>query len=170
MALQRTGGLFIHGTPNAIQSKGRPWFQYFQGKLSCRNIPSTLLQKATTSAKSHYFHKFPVQNAINYWGILSKLLQNALIPKEFCPWCSNMLYFSREFWNSFMLVFTEYRKIIARYVAKWGIAQTCLSETKCLGGGGGVTGPFCGVLTALIKYRAIFKRWFRGFPSGGCKF
>ena len=32
--------------------------------------------------------------------------------------------------NSFVLVFVRSRTIIARYVAKWGIAQMCLCETK----------------------------------------
>ena len=36
--------------------------------------------------------------------------------------------------NSFVLVFAGYRTIIARYVAKWGIAQMCLCETKYQGG------------------------------------
>ena len=31
----------------------------------------------------------------------------------------------------FVLVFVGYRTIIARYVAKWGIAQMCLCETMC---------------------------------------
>ena len=31
-------------------------------------------------------------------------------------------------------VFVGYRTIIARYVAKWGIAQMCLCETKYQGG------------------------------------
>ena len=38
--------------------------------------------------------------------------------------------------NSFVLVLMGYRTIIARYVAKWGIAQVGLCETKCRGGGG----------------------------------
>ena len=33
-----------------------------------------------------------------------------------------------------MLVFVGYRAIIARYVAKWGIAQMCLCETSTNGG------------------------------------
>ena len=37
--------------------------------------------------------------------------------------------------KSFVLVFTGYRTIIARYVAKWGIARMCLCETKYQGGG-----------------------------------
>ena len=32
--------------------------------------------------------------------------------------------------NSFVLVFMGYRTIMARYVAKWGVAQMCLCETK----------------------------------------
>ena len=47
--------------------------------------------------------------------------------------------------NSFVLVFTGYRTIIARYVAKWGIAQMCLCETKYQGG---VSHHFGGVLTS----------------------
>ena len=43
--------------------------------------------------------------------------------------------------NSFVLVFVGYRTIIARYVAKWGIAQMCLCETKYQGGG---IAPFWG--------------------------
>ena len=55
--------------------------------------------------------------------------------------------------NSFVLVFMGYRTIIARYVAKWGIAQMCLCETKYQGG---VSHHFGGVLTSLKKYRAIW--------------
>ena len=55
--------------------------------------------------------------------------------------------------NYFVLVFVGYRTIIARYVAKWGIAQMCLCETKCQGG---VSHHFGGVLTSLKKYRAIW--------------
>ena len=33
--------------------------------------------------------------------------------------------------NSVLLVSMGYRATIARYVAKWGIAQMCLCETKC---------------------------------------
>ena len=40
-----------------------------------------------------------------------------------------------------MLVFMGYRTIIARYVAKWGIAQMCLCEMKYQGGG---IAPFWG--------------------------
>ena len=47
-----------------------------------------------------------------------------------------------------------YRAIIARYVAKWGIAQMCLCESKCQGGG--VSHHFGGVLISLKKYRAIW--------------
>ena len=36
--------------------------------------------------------------------------------------------------SSSVLVFMGYRTIIARYVAKWGIAQMCLCETKYQGG------------------------------------
>ena len=45
-----------------------------------------------------------------------------------------------------VLVFMGYRTIIARYVAKWGIAQMCLCETKCQGG---VSHQFGGLLTSL---------------------
>ena len=51
--------------------------------------------------------------------------------------------------NSFVLVFVGYRTIIARYVAKWGIAQMCLCETKYQEGG---IAPFLGgVLTFALK-------------------
>ena len=47
-------------------------------------------------------------------------------------------------------------RVIARYVATWGIAQMCLCETKCQGmGGGGVSHNFGGVLTSLTRHRAI---------------
>ena len=36
--------------------------------------------------------------------------------------------------TSFVLVLMGYRTIIARYVAKWGIAQMCLCKTKYQGG------------------------------------
>ena len=54
--------------------------------------------------------------------------------------------------NSFVLVFMGYRTtIIARYVAKWGIAQMCLFRTKW-----GVSHHFGELLTSLKKYRAIW--------------
>ena len=43
-----------------------------------------------------------------------------------------------------------YRTIIARYVAKWGIAQMCLCETKYQRG---VSHHFWEALTSLKKYR-----------------
>ena len=46
-----------------------------------------------------------------------------------------------------------YRTIIARYVAKWGIAQMCLCRTKYQGG---VSHHLGGVLNSLKKYRAIW--------------
>ena len=49
-----------------------------------------------------------------------------------------------------------YRTTIARYVAKWGIAQMCLCETKCQGGG---SHRFGGALNSLKTYRA--KRGYR---------
>ena len=55
--------------------------------------------------------------------------------------------------NSFVLVFMGYRTIIARYVAKWGIAQIRLCETKYQEG---VSHHLGGVLTSLRKYRAIW--------------
>ena len=55
--------------------------------------------------------------------------------------------------NSSVLVFVGYRTIIARYVAKWGIAQMRLSETKYQGR---VSHHFGGVPTSLEKYRAIW--------------
>ena len=58
--------------------------------------------------------------------------------------------------NSFVLVFVRCRTIIARYVAKWGIAQKCLCETKYQAG---VSHHFRGVLTSLKKYRAIWGHW-----------
>ena len=55
--------------------------------------------------------------------------------------------------NSFALVLMGYRTTIARHVAKWGIAQVCLCETKCQGG---VSRHFGAALTSLSKYRAIW--------------
>ena len=49
--------------------------------------------------------------------------------------------------------FMGHRTIIARYVVKWGIAQTCLCETKYQGGGSHNSG---GVLTSLERCRAIW--------------
>ena len=59
--------------------------------------------------------------------------------------------------NPFVLVFMGgggYRTIIARYVARWGIAQMCLRKTKYQGGG--VSHHFGGMLASLQKYRAIW--------------
>ena len=45
----------------------------------------------------------------------------------------------RALWDSIAKLFRAccvgYRTIIARYVAKWGIAQMCLCETTYQGGG-----------------------------------
>ena len=55
--------------------------------------------------------------------------------------------------NFFVLVFMGYRTVIARYVAKWGIARMCLCKIKYQGG---VSHHFGGVLTSLKNYRAIW--------------
>ena len=55
--------------------------------------------------------------------------------------------------NSFVLVFVGYRAIIARYVAKWGIAQTYRVKLSTKGE---VSHHFGGVLTSHEKYRAIW--------------
>ena len=49
--------------------------------------------------------------------------------------------------------FMGYHTIIARYVAKWGIAQMCLCKIKYQGKG---SHHFGGVLTSLEKYHAIW--------------
>ena len=50
-----------------------------------------------------------------------------------------------------MPVFMWYRTNFLRYIAKWGIAQMCLCETKYQGG---ISHYFGGVLTSLRKYRS----------------
>ena len=55
--------------------------------------------------------------------------------------------------NILALVFVGYRKVIARYVAKWGIAQMCLCETKYQGR---ASRHFGDLLVSLKKYRAIW--------------
>ena len=55
--------------------------------------------------------------------------------------------------NDLVLVFMGNRTLIARYVAKWGIAQMRLCQTKYQGG---VSHHFEGVLVSLKKYRAIW--------------
>ena len=55
--------------------------------------------------------------------------------------------------NFFVLVFMRYGTVIARYVAKWGIALMCLCKIRYQGGG---SHNFGGVLTSLKKYRAIW--------------
>ena len=50
--------------------------------------------------------------------------------------------------NFFVLVFMGYHTIIARYVAKWGIAQMCLCKIKYQGG---VSHHFGGMLTSLKR-------------------
>ena len=56
---------------------------------------------------------------------------------------------------SLVLVFLciRYRTIIARYVAKWGIAQMCLCETISTNGGG--IAPLGGSAKLFKKYRAM---------------
>ena len=54
---------------------------------------------------------------------------------------------------SFVLVLMGYRTIVAQYVAKRGIAQMRLCQTKYQGG---VSHHFGGVLVSLKKYRAIW--------------
>ena len=68
-----------------------------------------------------------------------------------------------------------YRTIIARYVAKWGIAQMCLCETKYQGGvshhlGEVLTSPkkYCaiwGIAAIVSQYRAIFSEERTGNPQ-----
>ena len=79
-----------------------------------------------------------------------------------CGYCLRgpvaILFISREnaaivSQNSFVLVFVGYRTIIARYVAKRGIAQMCLCETKYQGG---VSHHLGEVLPSLKKYRAFW--------------
>ena len=55
--------------------------------------------------------------------------------------------------NSFAFVFMGYRTLVAQYVAKWGIAQMCLCETKYERG---VSHHFGGVLTSFKRYRATW--------------
>ena len=62
--------------------------------------------------------------------------------------CSNSIA------NCSVFVFMGYRTSIARYVARWGIAQMCLCETKDQAGG--ASHHFGGVLTSLKKHRAIW--------------
>ena len=45
---------------------------------------------------------------------------------------------------------------LSRYVARWGIAQLCLWETKCNGWGGGVSHHSGGAFASLKRYRAIW--------------
>ena len=59
-----------------------------------------------------------------------------------------------------MLVFVGYHTILARYVAKWGIAQMCLCETSA---GGGVSHHFGGVLTSMKKYWKAFQPEFGAY-------
>ena len=60
-----------------------------------------------------------------------------------CDTCSDSIA------KLFGLVFMGYRTIIARYVAKWGIARMCLCKIKYHWG---VSHHFGGVLTSLKKY------------------
>ena len=55
--------------------------------------------------------------------------------------------------NSLVLVFVGYRTIIARYVARGGIAQMCLCETEYQGG---VSHHFGELLGSLKKNHAIW--------------
>ena len=55
--------------------------------------------------------------------------------------------------NSLVFVLTGYRTIIARYIAKWGIAQLCLCKTKYRRGGYRTISGEC---KPLKKYRAIW--------------
>ena len=55
--------------------------------------------------------------------------------------------------NYFVLVSVGYRIVIVRYVAKWGIAQARLRETKYQAG---ASHHLEGVFTSLKKYRAIW--------------
>ena len=56
--------------------------------------------------------------------------------------------------NSFVLVFVGYRTIIARYVAKRGIAQMCLCETKYQGGYRTFWGECETLLKSIARYGA----------------
>ena len=54
--------------------------------------------------------------------------------------------------NSFVLAFVGYRTIIARYVAKWGIAQMCLCEIKYKGGYRTILGERQPPLKSIARY------------------
>ena len=54
--------------------------------------------------------------------------------------------------NFVVLLFKGYLTIMARYVAKWAIAQMCLCEPSAKG----VSYHFGGELTSLKKYRATW--------------
>ena len=84
-----------------------------------------------------------------YWGgggwlkLLARRMRNSVILE------AQQRYFSYRAilvaivsQNYFVLVFMGYRTIMARYVAKRGIAQMCLCKTKFQGGGG--IAPFWG--------------------------
>ena len=62
--------------------------------------------------------------------------------------------------TSFVLVLKGYRAIIARYVAKWGIAQVCLCETK---NQGGASHHFSEDFSLLVAFLLVTFSWlFRG--------
>ena len=73
--------------------------------------------------------------------------------------------------NAFVLIFLGYRTLIARYVAKWGIAQMCLCELSTKAG----VSPFGGsailsLSLSLFKSLAqdgVSQRWYRSIARYG---
>ena len=91
------------------------------------------------------FRSKPCSNPSFCWESLNGGLANGGL-RHFCPQLSTILEAQQRYFsyrailaaivsqNCFVLAFMGYRTIIARYVARWGIAQMFLCEMKYQGG------------------------------------
>ena len=115
---------------------GHIWFMH-DAHLGCALLFLDILAEYTFAV--NHTHGFSMSLVCGWNEVGDVLCQVSSNP--FCTLEAQQRYFSYRAMfvaivsqNSFVLVLMGYRTIIARYVAKWGIAQMCLCKTKCQGG------------------------------------
>ena len=126
--------------PGLLQNKHR--------KACCGNLRSPLKSQALGLQHSSVYHSLHNHSqGLSVHGLPT----NLEVQQRYFSYRAILAAIVSQ--NSFVLVFTGYRTIIARYVAKRGIAQMCPCKTKCQGR---VSHHFGQALTSLKKYRAIW--------------
>ena len=109
--------------PNQIWAEGFGGGRYRRRRSGCPEDPEWHLDAARQRLPRHKFAaQLPREAQQRYFSYRAILV--AIVSQ-----------------NVFVLVFMRYRTIIARYVAKWGIAQMCLCKSMYQGGG---IAPFWG--------------------------